>query len=91
MTFHPPALVSREQGEIMHVVVGVLGVLQILGGILVYAVARSAIHEILGAVMFGMGVMSVGIALVVVELIDIRKSGKRQVEIFDRLGKPKAS
>ncbi|WP_286296544.1 hypothetical protein [Aminobacter sp. SS-2016] len=75
----------------MHVVVGVLGVLQILGGILVYAVARSAIHEILGAVMFGMGVMSVGIALVVVELIDIRKSGKRQVEIFDRLGKPKAS
>lgn len=61
----------------MHVVVGVLGVLQILGGILVYAVARSAIHEILGAVMFGMGVMSVGIALVVVELVDIRKNGKR--------------
>ena len=75
----------------MHVVVGVLGVLQILGGIVVYAVARSAIHEILGAVMFGMGVMSVGIALVVVELVDIRKSGKRQVEIFDKLGKPKIS
>lgn len=75
----------------MHVAVGVLGVLQILGGILVYAVAQSAIHEILGAVMFGMGVMSVGIALVVVDLIDIRKNGKRQVEIFDRLGKPMAS
>ena len=42
----------------MVAIVGILGALQILGGILVYLVARSAIHEILGAVMFGMGVIA---------------------------------
>jgi hypothetical protein len=71
----------------MHAAIGVAGVLQIAGGVLAYFGANSAIHQILGAVSFGMGVMSVGIALIVAELIAIRKSGARQLEIFDKLGK----
>jgi hypothetical protein len=71
----------------MHVAVGVFGILQIIGGVAVYIEAKSAVHQILGAVSFGMGVVCVGIALVIVELIDIRKNGARQVAIFDKLGK----
>ncbi|WP_353646296.1 hypothetical protein [Mesorhizobium sp. WSM2239] len=73
----------------MHWLVGVFGILQVIGGIAVYIEAKSDVHQILGAVSFGMGVMCVGIALMVAELIDIRKSGARQLEIFDKLGKPR--
>ncbi|WP_188355914.1 hypothetical protein [Rhizobium rhizogenes] len=42
-----------------------LGLLQIIGGILVAMAAKSAIHEILGAIAFGMGVMAIGLAAVI--------------------------
>jgi hypothetical protein len=42
-----------------------LGLLQIVGGILVAMAAKSAIHEILGAIAFGMGVLALGIGAVI--------------------------
>jgi hypothetical protein len=59
----------------MHHAVGVVGVLQIGDGVLAYLGANSALHQISGAVSFGMGVMCVGIALIITELFAIRKSG----------------
>ncbi|MGV2069092.1 hypothetical protein [Agrobacterium sp. 22-226-1] len=42
-----------------------LGLLQVVGGVLVAMAAKSAIHEILGAVAFGMGVLAIGLAAVI--------------------------
>ena len=62
----------------MRQLIGILGALQILGGVLVYYVAKSAIHELLAAVAFGMGVLAVGLELIV-ERLD------RQRAIFEAL------
>lgn len=64
-------------------IVMALGAVQILGGIAVYSVARSAIHEILGSISFGMGVLSAALGIAIGHLIAIRKATERQVEIFD--------
>lgn len=45
--------------------VGILGALQIVGGILVYFVAKSAMHEILAATMFGMGVIAFALGVLI--------------------------
>jgi len=45
--------------------------------------AKSAIHEILRSVSFGMGVMAIGLPGVIAVL-------EKQLVIFERLGKPKA-
>jgi hypothetical protein len=66
----------------MRFVLSILGLLQIAGGIIVYSVAKSAIHEILGSVSFGMGVMAIGLGGVIAVL-------EKQLAIFDRIGKPK--
>ena len=55
----------------MEKIVGILGALQIFGGALFYAEAVSAIHQILGAVTFGLGVVSVALAAVIGLLKDI--------------------
>lgn len=63
----------------MGFVIAVLGVLQIIGGVLVYLAARSAIHEILGAISFGMGVASFALGIAVTHLASIRDAlEKRQ-------------
>lgn len=66
----------------MRVFLTLAGLLQIGGGVLVYSVAKSAIHEILGSVSVGMGIMAIGLAGVIAVL-------EKQLAIFDRLGKPK--
>jgi uncharacterized membrane protein (UPF0136 family) len=58
--------------------VGILGALQILGGILVYFAAKSAVHEILGAIMFGMGVLAFGMGVLI-------ETGRKQVAAIERL------
>lgn len=55
----------------MSFIVMIFGVLQIIGGVLVTLVAKSAIHEILGAVSFGLGVLAIGLAKVIMLLSDI--------------------
>ena len=42
-----------------------LGLMQIVGGVLIAMTAKSAIHEILGAIAFGMGVLAIGLATVI--------------------------
>ncbi|MGP2493502.1 hypothetical protein ACTDI4_17965 [Mesorhizobium sp. PUT5] len=49
----------------MAAVVGILAALQILGGVLVYVLARSAMHEILAATMFGMGVIAFALGVII--------------------------
>jgi hypothetical protein len=45
--------------------VGILGALQILGGVAVYYWAPTSVQEILGAVMFGMGVLAFGMGCLI--------------------------
>ena len=56
----------------MEFIVLVVGLLQILGGILVTITAKSAIHEILGMLSFGLGVLSVALVTVINRLTEIR-------------------
>lgn len=56
----------------MEFIVLVVGLLQILGGILVTITAKSAIHEILGMLSFGLGVLSVALVIVINRLTEIR-------------------
>ncbi|MGB3899819.1 MAG: hypothetical protein WA973_14865 [Mesorhizobium sp.] len=45
--------------------VGILGALQILGAFAVYAMAGSAVYEILAAIMFGMGVIAFALGVLI--------------------------
>lgn len=58
--------------------VGILGALQIIGGIAVYFVAKSPVHEILGAVMFGMGVLAFGLGCMM-------ERADRQVDLLESI------
>jgi hypothetical protein len=55
----------------MAFLIGVLGILQMLGGILVTVASKSAIHEILGAVSFGLGTLALGLGAVLRQLADV--------------------
>ncbi|MEP9395742.1 hypothetical protein [Mesorhizobium sp. KR2-14] len=45
--------------------IGILGGLQIVVGVLLYLVAKSAMHEILAATTFGMGVLAIGLGVLI--------------------------
>ncbi|MFK3848111.1 hypothetical protein ACI2J5_01255 [Agrobacterium pusense] len=59
-----------------------LGLLQIVGGVLVAMVAKSAIHEILGAIAFGMGVLALGIGAVISSIADVGLTSEKQVGLL---------
>jgi hypothetical protein len=59
------AQIAATKGEGMVVVLGILGVFQILAGIGAEAASKSAIQEIIAAVCFGFGVLAIGLAAVV--------------------------
>lgn len=61
----------------------IVGILQVLGGVAVFAGSKSAIHEILGSISFGMGVLSIALAVVIMRLSDIREAAQAQRKIFD--------
>lgn len=50
----------------------IIGALQILAGILFFANAASAIHEILGSITFGLGLLSVALGVVIQKLSAIK-------------------
>nr|PZN83851.1 MAG: hypothetical protein DIU57_09420 [Pseudomonadota bacterium] len=56
----------------MVIVLVLVGLLEILGGLFVFASSRSAIHEILGVLMIGFGFLSVGLAAILHELRKLR-------------------
>jgi len=57
----------------LRIIIIVIGILQVLGGIGAYLIAKSAIHEILGSLSFGMGIMSIALGMAVGELAAIRR------------------
>lgn len=69
----------------MRAILGILGVLQIGGGILVYLFTESDMHEILASVMFGLGGVAVGlsgvIALLENQLAILTRQGSRLVGV----------
>lgn len=66
----------------MTAILFILGVLQMVGGVAVTLVAKSAMHEILGAISFGMGVLAVGIGVLISKLHDVKVSTQRQVDLL---------
>ncbi|WP_367715150.1 hypothetical protein AB2N04_14705 [Nitratireductor sp. GISD-1A_MAKvit] len=56
-----------------------LGAVQILGGVLAYLDAVSAIHQILGAVMYGMGVLSLAMGLILSRLTEIKDISEKHL------------
>lgn len=75
-------------------VTAALGAVAIIGGLVIGA-PRHDITPAMGAAMFGLPAILSGALLytfgsIVEHLIAIRKNTERQVEIFDKLGKPKA-
>ncbi|WP_333898665.1 hypothetical protein [Agrobacterium pusense] len=59
-----------------------LGLLQIIGGVLIAMAAKSAIHEILGAIAFGMGVLALGIGAVISRIAEVGLASEKQVGIL---------
>ncbi|AYM56722.1 hypothetical protein [Agrobacterium fabrum] len=65
-----------------------LGLLEIIGGVLVAMAAKSAIHEILGAIAFGMGVLAIGLAAIISRMADLgalKTATEKQVELFQSI------
>lgn len=60
-------------GDIMAAFIILVAVLQIVAGVVVAITAKSAIHEILGAIAFGMGVISFALAIIIAKLDDFMK------------------
>lgn len=58
----------------MPVLLSAVAFLEILGGAGVFAIAKSAIHEILGSLAIGFGFLTLGLAAVIEELQKIRKA-----------------
>ena len=53
--------------------VRLLGAIQIIGGIAVFMESKSAIHEILGAVSFGLGSVCIALSVVIGQLADMKQ------------------
>ncbi len=54
-----------------------MGALEFLAGISVFAVAKGAIHEILGVLMVGFGFLTIGLAAILHELRKTRVQYKK--------------
>lgn len=71
----------------MHAIIIIVGLLQVAAGLLVFFSSKSAIHEILGSISFGMGVLSIALGVALGHLSVIRETTAAQLKIFnDRLG-----
>jgi len=62
----------------MRIVILLVGILQVLGGIGVFIGAKSAIHEILGSLSLGMGILSIALSVAIGELVRIRKAAEAE-------------
>lgn len=78
----------------MHVLIAIIGAVQILAGIVFFLSAKSAIHEILGSLTFGLGILSFSLAAAISHLSEIQKASKDSVRLqervtaaFDRVGR----
>lgn len=74
--------------------VAIVGVLQIVVGVLVWLSAKSAIHEILGAISFGLGFLCLSLSALLVRTDDQLKAQQETNRLlsqisaaFDRIGR----
>jgi hypothetical protein len=61
----------------MAIIILILALLQMAGGVLVGLAAKSAIHEILGAISFGLGVVSFALSAIIAKIDDAVKKNAR--------------
>lgn len=61
--------------------IGIIATLQIAAGVLTFIGAKSAIHEILAAISFGMGMLSLALIAIIVKLDDIKKASEESAAI----------
>lgn len=57
-----------------------LGVLQMIGGVIVAFTAKSAMHEIIAVIAFGMGTMALGLSKVVDLLEGLRADARKKAD-----------
>lgn len=57
-----------------------LGVLQMIGGLIVAFTAKSAMHEIIAVIAFGMGTMALGLSKVVDLLEGLRADARKKAD-----------
>lgn len=69
----------------------IVGIIQMAAGVLVFLGSKSAIHEILGAISFGLGIVTFALAIVIVRLTDIKAATEAQLRIFEDRMARKAS
>lgn len=50
-----------------------LGILQVVGGVLIAFAAKSAMHEIVGAISLGLGVVSAALGIIIAKIDDYVK------------------
>lgn len=55
-------------------ILAIMAMIQVAGGVLVYMLAKSAIHEILAAISFGLGMIQYALAVLVHQLNEILKT-----------------
>lgn len=68
--------------EVMAKLLYALGFLQIIGGVLIAMAAKSAIHEILGAIAFGMGVLAIGMGALISRIGEVGLTSEKQVALL---------
>lgn len=57
-----------------------LGVLQMIGGVIVAFTAKSAMHEIIAVIAFGMGTVALGLSKVVDLLEGLRADARKRAD-----------
>jgi hypothetical protein len=62
-----------------------VGLLQMIGGVLVALAAKSAIHEILGAISFGMGTLAMGVGALISRIQAVKEASEKQTELFQSI------
>jgi hypothetical protein len=72
-------------GVVLVVFLSFVGLLQMIGGVLVALAAKSAIHEILGAISFGMGTLAIGVGALISKVQGMKEASEKQAELFQSI------
>jgi hypothetical protein len=72
-------------GGIMVAFLVCVGGLEMFGGVLAALSAKSAIHEILGAISFGMGTLAIGIGALITKVQGVKVASEKQAELFQAM------
>ena len=81
----------------MSVLLIFVGLMQIVSGVIVWAIAKSAVHEILGSISIGFGILCVPLAMIMRYVSEIRdmargfereRSERRRLPTADATARP---